>query len=278
MIRGKIQILSAGVGLTLCVFFFGCTSPDLTPGEGCILVYGDSRTNHFVHQDVVDLMVQSEPVAVFHTGDLVEDGLDPEQWEIFFHITEALMRTVEFYPALGNHEKNSPIFFEKFDLPNNERWYCVDLDPIHFVVLDSNADTEPTSNQYLWLVDDLGNLPDHTKFVIVLFHHPPYSSGRHGGDEKGLINTWVPVFESRGVDLVFNGHDHNYERSLVNSVYYIVSGGGGAPLYGKENFNPYSQVFIKSYHFCRLSLEGDRLDVEVISRDGETIDLFSVYE
>ncbi len=78
--------------------------------------------------------------------------------------------------------------------------------------------------------------------------------------------------------MVFNGHEHNYERSLVNSVYYIVSGGGGAPLYGMKYSNPYSQVFVKAYHFCRLSLANNRLDVEVISKDGELIDLFSVYD
>ena len=62
-----------------------------------------------------------------------------------------LIEIVDFYPALGNHERDSQLFFDNFSLPNNEQWYSLEINGIHFIVLDSNSDTSGTSEQYRWL-------------------------------------------------------------------------------------------------------------------------------
>ena len=59
-------------------------------------------------------------------------------------------------------------------------------------------------------------------------------------------------------------HDHDYERSKVGDIYYIVAGAGGAPLYSKSRDNPYSQVFLKEISFCRLDRSGDTLKIETL--------------
>lgn len=241
-----------------------------------IVIYGDSRTDHQTHQEIVDEIIKTKPAIVFHTGDLVENGLIPAQWTTFNQIVSDLIEIAKFYPALGNHENNSPLYFDNFVLPNNERWYSVEKDNLYFIVLDSNSDCSIGSEQYLWLENNLQNINKNIKFIIAIFHHPPFSTGPHDEDEKGLRQTIVPLFEQYGVDIVFNGHDHDYKMSLYNNIYYIVTGGGGAPLYDQARTSPYSQLFIKIYHFCKLSLVNNQLVVEVYDIDSNLIDKFMI--
>jgi len=259
--------------IVLILFQLSCTFLSESP---TIAIYGDTRTDHLSHQKVVNAMMNKKPQVVFHTGDLVHHGLEPEDWEYFHQITSEMLESVDFYPCLGNHENNSPIYFENFDLPNNERWYSVEFDRMHFIILDSNWDIKPGTDQYNWLEDDFKSLEDETKFTIAIFHHPPYSTGPHDEDEMGLRETIVPLFEKYGVDAVFNGHDHAYERSHCNNIYYIITGGGGAPLYDQERKSPYSQVYVKRYHFCKLERAGDNLKVEVFDYDLNLIDEFKI--
>jgi hypothetical protein len=69
--------------------------------------------------------------------------------------------------------------------------------------------------------------------------------------------------------MVFNGHDHIYERSLRNGIWYIVTGGGGAPLYDvNQNPNPYQVYAEKTLHFCKLLIDGEQVTFEMIRADG----------
>lgn len=241
----------------------------------CILVYGDTRTGLDIHQALVDSMVLLKPVTVFHTGDLVADGNVPDQWVMFNSITSALRAEAEYFPALGNHENQSPLFFANFTLPNNEQWYSVDRNNTHFIVLNSCVDMSPSSEQYQWLVADLDSIDAAIKFRVVLFHQPLHSTGRHGGADT-LEQLLAPLFEQHHIDMVFNGHDHDYERSLCNGIYYVVAGGGGAPLYDQQGTDPCSQLYLKTHHYCKLSMLGNRLVVKVYDLTGQKIDEFEV--
>lgn len=261
------------------VFLLSCSSKEVQEVDvipGTIVIYGDSRTGHDAHREVVSAMVKVEPIAIFHTGDLVADGRNPFHWAIFNEIVAPLLKSADFYPAAGNHEYNSNLYFDNFDLPGNEHWYTVDINSLHFVILDSNSPLGIGSEQYQWLKNDLERVSNNGFFVIVVFHHPPYSSGPHGPDEKNLRDSIVPLFEKYGVHMVFNGHDHIYERSNKNKIFYVVTGGGGAPLYKKENYNPFSQVFIRENHFCRLQKSENQLIVDVFNQYLEVIDHFAV--
>jgi len=264
------------VFIALSVVFATCLSSLPLFAQG-IVVYGDTRTDHASHRKVVNAISKTQPSVIFHTGDLVENGRDPEHWAAFNDITSGLLQSVEFYPALGNHEYGSGLFFDNFVLPNNERWYSVEKDGIHFIVLDTTSGVSADSPQYKWLESDLRNRSEKIKFVAAVFHHPPFASCvYHPEDEKGLRDTFVPLFEKYGVDIVFSGHAHAYERSLLNDVYYIISGGGGAPLCSSTRVNPYSQLFIAAYHFCKLSVSGNQLVVSVFDPASELLDQFEV--
>src|SRR3972149_2517686 len=158
------------------------------------------------------------------------------------------------YPVLGNHENDSPNYFPLFDLPGNERWYSFDSGPLHVVGLDVVFSSfEPGSEQYRWLEQDLASTTHPWKLVFM--HFPPYSSSRPQGSNEEAQRYLVPLFEKYGVQLVVSGHAHNYERSMLNGVTYLVAGGGGAPLHvsGKGPLTIYSET---TYHFVKIDIEG----------------------
>lgn len=254
---------------------FGDISIEEDTFSEVIVIYGDGRTNHEMHQQIVNEILELEPQMVFHTGDLVEDGNSSTQWEIFNEITFELMENTEFYPALGNHERNSDLYYDNFELPNNEQWYSVDYYGIHFVVLDSNVDTSTTSEQYGWLQSDLEAVENQKDFIVLIFHHPPFTVGKHSEAEE-LRTTIVPLFEEYNVDLAFSGHDHNYQRNLYNGIYYIVTGGGGAPLYGQATTKSYNQKFLASYNFCTLEIVDDDMLVKAYDESSNLIDEITI--
>lgn len=242
--------------------------------EEKVAVYGDSRDGLETHSRLIDLMLDKKPKAVFNTGDVVNDGKKLAQWVDFNRVTSKLRKSVEFYPILGNHEKDSSLYYANFELPGNEQWYSVDYDDIHFIVLDSNKNLDKGSEQYKWLKKDLEKSQKENDFVVVAFHHPPYSTGKHTGDEMGLGKSIVPLFEKYGVKAVFNGHDHSYERSKVKGIYYIVTGGGGATLYEQAKTSKYSQKFLKIYHYCLLDKTKNGLRVSVYNLEDKIVDEF----
>ncbi|MCC6525955.1 MAG: metallophosphoesterase [Polyangiaceae bacterium] len=236
-----------------------------------IVIYGDTRTGDEVHRKVVAAIRRVEPAMVFHTGDLVVDGTKPELWITFDAITGELRREAPFYPVLGNHERGSPLYFEHFELPNNERWYAVDTPLARFLVLDNYSPLAAGSEQRSWLDAELARRSP--KPVVVLEHQPFFSTGHHGGSET-LQRELLPVLEAGGVAAVFAGHDHDYERSLHHGVVHVVAGGGGAPLYQQDKRDPRSVKFVAAHHFCVLTAAERGVHVEARTPEGETLDSF----
>lgn len=241
-----------------------------------IVVYGDTRTGHDVHKKVTNMILEENPDAVFHTGDLVNDGLDAGDWEMWDEITSELLESTDFYPAIGNHEKNAEAYYDRFELPNNERWYVVKYDNLHVFVLDTDKDITAETDQYAWLEVELAKSAEEVDGIIAVFHHPPYSTGPHEVDEASLRDSVVPLFEQYGVDMVFSGHDHDYERSYINEIYYIVAGGGGAPTYDQQREEEWSQVFLNIHHYCVLIVNEDTIEMTVYGLDGEVLDEVAV--
>src|SRR6185295_11100315 len=125
-----------------------------------------------------------------------------------------------FFPSLGNHDwhtANAAPYLDYFALPGNGRYYDFTAGPIHFFALDSDPH-EPdgvssTSTQAQWLAHRLRHA--HECWRLAYFHHPPYSSGdKRPGD-------WMRwPFDAWGGDVVVSGHEHTYERLMVDGVNY----------------------------------------------------------
>lgn len=244
--------------------------------EGKVVVYGDTRTGHDIHQKITDLIIAQEPGAVFHTGDLVDDGTVAAQWEKFNSINSKLRNITDFYAASGNHEKEAKLYYENFEFPGNEEWYSVDVNGIHFIILNSNEDISVGSTQYEWFEKDLNIVSEDIKYTAAIFHHPIYNVGRHEEDGGNLGGSALPLFKKYGVDIVFSGHDHAYERSYVDGIYHIVTGGGGAPLYDQARNSDYNQKYIKEYHYCILEIVDGALEVRVNNNVDDLIDEFVI--
>jgi len=236
-----------------------------------IVVYGDTRSGNEIHRKIVNKIFEINPVAVFHTGDMLGT------WENFNDITSELRKKIHFYSARGNHDDLEG-FLNNFDLPNNERWYSVNIENIHFVVLDSEIRLFKFSQQYRWLVKDLSGVDSRqSKFIVLLFHFPIFSSETgHVEDQAHWRDNILPLIEQYGVNLVFSGHNHGYERLVVDHINYVVTGGGGASLSTLKEKSPDSRVFKEDYYFCTIAQYPDRLVVEVTDIFGNLIDRFTI--
>ena len=240
------------------------------------IAYGDSRGvwDNWVNAGIVANAIEKEdPFFILHTGDLVNNGKNFDEWIDFFSIANFIHNST-LYPSIGNHENYGEHYFKFFILPNNEYWYSFESGPVHIVCLESNYRNSLRLSQLFWLINDLRL---NTKpFTIVYFHHPPYSSGNHGSTYI-LRFLWGFIFDYFNVDIVFNGHDHSYEHGNVKGVKYIVTGGGGAPLYdiGDSWWTIYSE---KTYHYCLITVNQEELIFEAKKPDGTIFDAFTIYK
>ena len=267
------------------------------PAQYRLIGLGDVRSRPHIWRQVAERIADDEKDALFiiGTGDYPADGSQYHQWiEQFFQPARKLLGRMPIWPAIGNHERTRQSgdarefeshFFSLFELPGNERWYRVDYGYTTLLIIDSNTTMEPGSPQYQWLLDQL-RAPRH-RFTLAAFHHAPLTSGPHGRRQPdGTPREWpvdqgqrflVPLFEMYGVDLVLNGHDHLYERSHKNGVFYVVTGGGGAPLYKVDSVdNPYQQVAQSVNHYTALDVTGTAITLTAIDVDGTIIDWFKV--
>jgi predicted phosphodiesterase len=265
------RVESGGAPLSEDATFRTAAGPDQSAFT--FAAFGDTRTQHERHRAVVEQIVARAPDFVLHSGDLVEDGRRAEDWETFFDIERELVARAPLFPALGNHEHDSPRYFDLFYLPGNERWYAFDYGNARFVCLqvDGIADFGTGSEQYAWLEQTLAT--NTQPWLFVTFHVPPYSSVQDRLEDD-VRQALTPLFEQYGVDVVFNGHKHNYERNEVNGVTYVVTAGGGAPLYAMEEREPTQAAFVLAHHFVLLEIDGHDLHATVISSEGEVLDVF----
>lgn len=248
------------------------------------VVFGDTRTRHDMHRRVIEAMLKySKPEFVLHTGDLVSDGNDSSMWPIFFDIEKDLLRKVAYFPALGNHERNSRIFYDLFQVTTP--YYSFDWGKAHFVVMNSDignvasnltAKQEFWAQQKAWLEEDLQK-SQGADFRFVIAHHPPITavSSRQAGNPE--MQAMIPLFEKYKVTGGFFGHDHNYQHYLKNGIHYVVTGGGGAPLYDvSKPADGITQKVTSTEHFVRIRYDGSVMKVTAIALDGTTLDEYEM--
>lgn len=196
-----------------------------------IAIYGDSQHDYYVQRKIVEAVALAKPIAVFRVGDMVDDGNNQQQWDLLRNIEEPLIKTVKYYPALGNHEKNSPLYFKNLHLQPDQCWYSVEIEGIHFVIMDSNQDLKEGSKQHIWMVNDLKNVSNEIKYKVLIFHHPIFSVGpKNTEDEKHLKAILLPIIQKYGVGAVFSGHVHSYQHFKYADTDFVVTAGAGSRL------------------------------------------------
>ncbi|MGE0451165.1 MAG: metallophosphoesterase [Vicinamibacterales bacterium] len=175
---------------------------------------------------------------------------------------------VKFYAALGNHDDQSNRFYKPWNM-NGERYYTYTKGDVRFFVLDSDY-MDP--KQLDWLTRELRKSNDRWK--IAYFHHPLYSSAARHGSETDLRLILEPLFVRYGVNAVFSGHDHTYERiTPQKGIYYFVSGSAGQLRRGDLRRSQLTAAgFDQDNAFMLVEIEDDALSVQALTRGGRTVD------
>ncbi|MBP7516075.1 MAG: metallophosphoesterase family protein, partial [Flavobacteriales bacterium] len=170
------------------------------------------------------------------------------QYAVFKDMYEPVLRNTPLYAAPGNHDyyvganaaNNTGPYYDLFAAPKNgqaggvpsntEAYYSYDIGNVHFVSLDSyGSPRSPTGAMATWLTNDLALARNRSEWIIAYWHHTPYSKGSNNSDDPGdsdgilfdMREDLLPILESNGVDLLFYGHSHTYERS------YLINGHHG---------------------------------------------------
>lgn len=253
------------------------------PGRSLrFVIYGDTRDGHDAHRAVVKLIMEQKPDMVLQTGDLVRRGSENDLWKIYDDITGDMRKKIPVYPSRGNHDFGGAGYDERLTISftnGNKKYYSFDKKQCHFIALDIDEHEEykPESTQYQWLIKDL-EANKKAKFTFVFFHVPPYSIGGHGSD-LNVRAALCPVFQKYHVQGVFNGHDHNYYRTVRDGITYLVSGGGGAPLYPcfpEQKGAIAGDKWETVNHIVVCDLVGDTLKCSAIRKDGTEIEHFTI--
>ena len=235
---------------------------------------GDSGSGDKAQYDVAAQMVKWHGIFPYDTvimlGDNIYGSQQPRDFVQKFDAPykPLLEAGVKFYAALGNHDNQTNRFYKPWNM-NGERYYAYSKKNAKFFVLDSDY-IDP--KQLQWIENELKNSRDTWK--ICYFHHPLYSNGGRHGSEVDLRLTLEPLFVKYGVNVVYSGHDHVYERlKPQNGIYYFVSGSGGQLRPGDlKRSDTTAAGYDQDQSFMMNEIVDDELFFQVITRTGKTVD------
>jgi 3',5'-cyclic AMP phosphodiesterase CpdA len=237
-------------------------------------VIGDNGTGDPPQYDVAARMIEARTKFPFELVIMLGDNLygrqDPADFVAKFQKPYAplLDAGVRFYASLGNHDRPTNRSYPGFNM-GGERYYTYAKKHVRFFVLDSN---QMDPRQLAWLENALKQSDDRWK--ICYFHHPLYSDGgRHGSDVE-LRVALEPVFIKYGVDVVFSGHDHIYERlKPQKGITYFVNGSSGELRKGDTHPSGMTAAFFdQEQAFSLVEVVEDEMYFEARSRSGRTVD------
>jgi len=244
------------------------------PGSLKFAVLGDFGTGHSASRDVAAEMLamraQFNFEMVVTTGDNIvgdqDDARDlADKFEIPFR---PLLETgVRFYASLGNHDRPATISYPPFNM-NGERYYSFAKRNVRFFILDTNWLDQ---GQVTWLEQALRNSTDDWK--ICVFHHPLYSDGVRHGPSLELRVVLEPILIRYGVNVVFSGHDHIYERlHPQKGITYFVAGAGGQSERGIAPTAATAASYDLDRSFMLVEVSGAELYFQAVTRGGATVD------
>jgi Icc-related predicted phosphoesterase len=236
-------------------------------------------SNGAVRRAIVQAIAEQKPALISFGGDIVYRGDHTGDWQVWDSETSAWRdEKIPVYPALGNHDLHGnqktalSNYFQRFPVLQEHRYYSVRFANCLMLALDSVSD-EMKGQQGVWLRQTLNKIPADVAFVIIVLHHPPYtSSSDHGmfGDGHSARSAELELARlleekqstSRARFVVFGGHVHNYERHQHGGVTYFVTGGGGAHAYPVERTpSDLFQSATINYHYLLGEVSKDSMKI-----------------
>jgi hypothetical protein len=262
------------------------TAPDPSQNHFKFTAGGDSRT------DLASWHMVSEAIErldfALYLGDLVNDGTNKNEWENWYDSGKTFISNNLVFYVFGNHDKGN-IFHNNLVNPGNGKYYAFAYGNAVFIGLD-DYDQQAYTAQTAFIDSVLSANTDKT-WRIVFFHRPFYTSGSHSGSMDALFGSWWKLFDDYGVDLIFNGHKHNYTRSkpinrnvsdtsAVNEYgngpgqgrCQVISGSYGAPRYEADS-GWFVESSFEKYAYTTTEINGNELILKAFDAEtGEMLD------
>jgi acid phosphatase type 7 len=271
-----------------------------TAGDGPFrfVVFGDSGQLTPGQMSIARLVAGEPASFLIHAGDIAyTHGTQENFQKTYFDVYRQTLGSVPLFPCPGNHEYlngDATAYLASYAVPTENvpdedqgRYYSFDWSNAHFVCLDSNrclqAAVAGQGHMLDWLEDDLRATDKFWR--IAAFHHPPYAGGANRNDPVCAMvrESVVPILEKHGVQLVFSGHEHSYQRTCPvrngaaaasgRGTVYMTSGGGGAALYYLTS-HPLVEAGASTHHYLRVDVSGTRLVLTAIDAAGNGIEQF----
>jgi len=261
----------AAISLSLCAQEL--TLP-LKPNSVRFAVIGDMGTGEKPQYEVAEQIIRERQKFPFEfaitMGDNLYGGSNPSDYEKKFERPYKLLLDagVNFYAVLGNHDSPNERFYKPFNM-NGQKYYTFKKSNVRFFALDSNY---MNPQQLSWLETELQNSGSDWK--ICYFHHALYSSAAFHGSSTELRLLLEPLFVKYGVQVVFAGHDHVYERvKPQNGICYFVEGASGSLRKGNLRKKDLTAAgYDQDRSFVLVEIAGDELYFQTISRTGLMVD------
>jgi hypothetical protein len=242
-------------------------------------VLGDTGTGERPQYDVAAQLWASHSVFPFEFVILVGDNMygseRPQDYARKFELPykPVIDAKIPFYASLGNHDDPNQVYYKLFNM-DGKRFYSFKKDKlgspgVRFFALDSNY---MTRDQLEWLEKELS--ASGSDWKIPFFHHPLYSSGGRHGSEEDLRAQLEPLFLKYGVNAVFAGHEHFYERlKPQNGIFYFTAGGSAKLREGDIRKTAMTAVgFDADNSYMLVEIAGDAMHFQTLSRTGKRVD------
>jgi len=261
------------------------TAPDVAARPDAEVVFGfvgDSRDGYDVWSQLVGQFQQRSPDLILFSGDAVTIGITQFEWEEFLDRGEPLFARVPVVLAHGNHEVNSVNYYAQFAMPGDQENFSFDYGHAHLTVVnDTPEDINAIAGSTRELIEADFEASKGARWRMLMHHQAIWSSAASHGSSLTLQQAWMPLIDKYKLDLVLNGHDHEYEISkpLVNGVVqasnanatvYVVGGGAGAELYeiGPAFHTAYAE---KTHSAAVIRVTGSQLTLDAFRQDGTEI-------
>lgn len=262
------------------------TAPDVEANPDAEVVFGfvgDSRGGYDVWAQLSAQIKQRTPDLVLFSGDAVTFGLTQIEWEQFLDEAQPLLATTPIVIANGNHEANAINFYSLFALPGDQENFGFDYGFARiFVANDTPEDPSALTTLIPTAID--ADFTDHAsaRWKMLMHHRPMWSSGARHGSSVQLQTAWGPVVDEHRLDLVLNGHEHQFEISKpltggvvqpsnATGTVYVVAGGAGAELYGFGTIGAWSEYTESTHSAAMIRVSRDQLTLDPFRPDGTAI-------